>query len=174
MTLVVSMPRFHKNEEGVEGIPLKLIIVLVILAITIPITWKGVESYDRSQTESNLRSELDYLSAHIKQVYLNGIGNALDVEVDFRNGMMTRIEKVEIGDSTEGIWSSIRYKLSHKGTEFIIIKNPNIPIGNVSKGEIGPLITNAGKHTIHLECKSGFDFDDDGADDIYVEISRGV
>lgn len=166
------MTRVILDEEGVEGIPLKLIIVVVILAITIPMIWKGLESYDRSQTENNLRSEIDFLSMHIKQVYLNGLGNAQDVEVDFNDGMMTKIERVEIGDSVQGLWSSIRYKLSHKSLEYLLIKNPNIPMGNVSNGEVGPLSCGPGRYTIHLECKDGFDFDDDGTSDLYVEVSK--
>lgn len=168
------MPRILTDREGVEGIPLKLIIVVVIMAITIPATWKGLEMYDRSQTENNLRTEIEFLTTHIKQVYLNGIGNAQDVDVDFRDGMMTSIDWIKIGDSVEGVWSSIKYKLSHKSTDFILIKNPNIPMGNLSSGEIGPLKLGAGVHTIHLECREGFDFDDDGAQDMYVEVSKVV
>jgi hypothetical protein len=158
----------------VEGIPLKLIIIVVILAITIPITFKGLESYDRTQTERNLRSELEFLSTTIKQVYLNGMGNAVDVEVDLADGMMTKIENVQIGDTLDGIYSSIRYKLNYKSTEFMVIKNPNIPVGRYSESEFGPLILGSGKHTIHLECKQGIDFDDDGAEDMYIEVLRVV
>jgi hypothetical protein len=169
-----SQFKFRKDQRGVEGIPLKLIIIIVILAVTIPITFKGLESYDRTQTERNLRSELEFLSTNIKQVYLNGMGNAVDVEVDFADGMMTKIERVQIGDSLDGIYSSIRYKLNYKSTEFIVIKNPNIPVGKYSESEFGPLILGSGKHTIHLECKQGIDFDDDGTGDMYVEVFRVV
>ncbi len=166
--------RFKKDQNGVEGIPLQLIIILVILAITIPIIFKGLESYDRAQTEGNLRSEIEFLSLNIKQVYLNGMGNAVDVEVDFANGMMTKIEMVQIGDSLDGIYSSIRYKLNYKGTEFMVIKDPNIPIGNFIDSQFGPLILGPGKHTIHLECREGIDFDDDGTGDMYIEVRRVV
>jgi hypothetical protein len=166
------MSRFLLHEEGVEGIPLKLIIVMVIMAITIPTAFKGLESYDRVQTENNLRAEIDFLSSNIKQIYLSGIGNAQDVEVDFKDGMMTKVTEIEIGDSIEGIWSTIRYKLSHKSTEIVVIKNPNIPIGYVDQGEVAPLTLGEGRHTIHLECKEGFDFDFDGSEDMYVEVSK--
>jgi hypothetical protein len=166
------MPELSIKEDGVEGIPLKLIIVMVIMAITIPTAFKGLESYDRIQTENNLRSELDFLSANIKQVYLNGIGNAQDVNVDFRNGIMSKVEEIKIGDSIDGIWSTIRYKLSHKSIEILLIKNPNIPIGYVSSGEVDALVLKDGQFTIHLECKEGFDFNDDGTQDMYVEVSR--
>jgi hypothetical protein len=166
------MPKFLIQEEGVEGIPLKLIIVMVIMAITIPASFKGLESYDRIQTENNLRMEIDFLSSNIKQVYLNGLGNAQDVNVDFKDGMMTSVTEIKIGDAVDGIWSTIRYKLSHKSTEIVLIKNPNIPIGYVNQGEIAPLSLGEGRHTIHLECKEGFDFDSDGTEDMYVEVSR--
>ena len=161
-----------RDEAGVEGIPLKLIIVLVIVAITMPVAWKGLESYDRSQTETNLVLEIDFLAANIKQVYLNGIGNARDVEVDFSDGFVTSEERIEIGDSEEGVWSSIRYKLGHKNSQFVLIKNPNIPIAHVSQEDVGPLVVGSGRHTIHLETKKGYDFDSDGAEDLYVEVSR--
>jgi hypothetical protein len=166
------MHEFRLPEEGVEGIPLKLIIVMVIMAITIPAAFKGLESYDRFQTENNLRSELDFLSANIKQVYLNGLGNAQDVDVNFQDGMMAKVEEIKIGDSIDGKWSTIRYKLNHKNTVIMLVKNPNIPIGYVNHDEITPLSLGEGRHTIHLECKEGFDFDSDGAFDMYVEVSR--
>jgi hypothetical protein len=168
------MSQIQSSFQGVEGIPLKLIIVIVIMAITIPIAFKGLESYDRFQTENNLRSELDFLSANIKQVYLNGLGNAQDVEVDLRDGMMTKIEDVKIGDSVEGIWSTIRYKLNHKATVILLVKNPNIPMGSTEEDGLGALVVGAGSHTIHLECKVGPDFDDDDVDDMYVEVSKVV
>lgn len=155
-----------------EGIPLKLIIVMLIMAITIPAAFKGLESYDRIQTENNLRMEIDFLSSNIKQVYLNGLGNAQDVDVDFKDGIMTSVTEIKIGDAVDGIWSTIRYKLSHKNTEIILIKNPNIPIGYVSQGEVAPLSLGEGSHTIHLECKEGFDFDSDGTKDMYVEVTK--
>jgi hypothetical protein len=158
--------------NGVEGIPLKLIIVMVIMAITIPAALKGLEGYDRFQTENNLRSELDFLSANIKQVYLHGLGNALDVEVDFKDGMMVKVEEIKIGDSKDGIWSAIRYKLSYKNMEILLLKNPNIPMGYEKRGEFLPLELGAGKYTIHLECKEGPDFDKDGTEDLFVEVSQ--
>jgi hypothetical protein len=167
-----SASRFILDDNGVEGIPLKLIIVLVIVAITVPLAWKGLESYDRIQTENNLRGELEFLSTNIKQIYLNGVGNAQDVNVDFTDGMLTRIERIEIGDTIDGISSSIRYKLNHKRTEFLVIENPNVPLGNMSQGQIGPLSLGSGSHTIHLECREGLDFDDDGVKDLYVEVSK--
>lgn len=163
---------YVRDDFGVEGIPLQLIIVMVIMAITVPVAWRGLESYDRSQTENDLISEIDFLAANIKQVYLNGMGNARDVDVDFSNGMMARVERIEIGDSEDGVWSSIRYKLSHKGSEFILIKNPNIPMGNVSQDDIGPLVVGPGRHTIHLETRNGIDFDSDGLEDLFVEVSK--
>lgn len=167
-----KMSRIPRDLGGVEGIPLKLIIVMVIMAITIPATFKGLESYDRFQTENNLRSELDFLSANIKQVYLNGLGNAQDVEVDFKDGMMSKVEEIKIGDSEDGIWSAISYKLSHKNMQILLLENPNIPMGYEMDGEFLPLELGAGRYTLHLECKEGPDFDSDKTKDMFVEVTR--
>jgi hypothetical protein len=168
------MSRILADKGGVEGIPLKLIIVMVILAITIPTTWSGLESYDRFQTENNLRSELDFLSANIKQVYLSGLGNAQEIEVNFKNGMMSKVENIKIGDTLDGIWSAIRYKLNHESMRILIIKNPNVPMGNEIQGRFHGLELGSGKHTIRLECKEGPDFDGDDTKDMFVEVSKVV
>jgi hypothetical protein len=166
------MTQIAEREDGVEGVPLKLIIVMVIMAITIPATFKGLESYDRFQTENNIRGELDFLAVNIKQVYLSGLGNAMDVDVDFRDGMMSKVEKVTLGDSKEGIFSAIRYKLSHGDLQILIIKDPNIPIGYEERGRFRSLELGGGAHTVHLECKEGPDFDEDGSSDLFVEVSK--
>lgn len=166
------MSPISAEENGVVGIPLKLIIVIVILAITIPATFKGLESYDRFQTENNIRSEIDFLAANIKQVYLSGLGNAQDVDVDFNDGMMSKVEEITLGDSIDGIFTAIRYKLSHRSSQIMLLKDPDVPIGYEEKGIFLPLQLGAGAHTIHLECKEGPDFDDDGSDDMFVEVTR--
>ena len=116
--------------------------------------------------------EIDFLAANIRQVYLNGMGNARDVDVDFSDGFVTSVERIEIGDSEDGVWSSIRYKLAHEKSQYVLIKNPNIPMAHVNEEDIGPLVVGAGRHTLHLETKKGYDFDSDGTEDLFVEISR--
>lgn len=160
----------QRNEEGVEGIPLKLIIIVLIMAISIPLIWRGFESYDRTQTENNLRSELDFLVTRVKQVYFGGVGNADSVEVNFRNGLFTKIEYIKIGDSPNAIWSSIRYKLNYKGVETIVIENPNIPLAYNDNGDFKSLELGSDRYRIHLECRDDKDFTNDGRNDLYVEV----
>jgi len=159
------------NEEGVEGIPFKLIIIVLIMALSIPLIFGGLENYDRTQTENDFRNELEFLITRAKQVYFGGTGNADNVEVNFRNSLFTRIEYIEIGDGPEGIWSSIRYKLNHKGVETIVIEHPNIPLAYNDNGNFKSLEIGSGRFTIHLECRDDKDFTDDGYNDLYVEVS---
>jgi len=158
------------NEEGIEGFPFKLIIIVLIAVISFPLIFGGLENYDRTQTENNLRSELDFLTTRAKQVYFGGVGNADNVEVDFRNGFFTKIEYIKIGDGPNGIWSSIRYKLNHKGVETMVIENPNIPLAYNDNGNLKSLELGSGHYTIHLECKEDKDFTDDGHNDLYLDI----
>jgi hypothetical protein len=158
------------NEEGIEGIPFKLIIIVLIMAISLPLIWGGLESYDRTQTENDLRNELEFFITRAKQVYFGGTGNADNVEVNFRNSLFTRIEYIKIGDGPEGIWSSIRYKLNHKGVETIVIGNPNIPLAYDDNGNLKSLELGSGRYTIHLECRDDKDFTNDGHNDLYVAV----
>jgi hypothetical protein len=167
------MASLPNDSEGVEGIPFKLIIAVVILALTIPMVWAGLESYDSIQTENNLQMELDFLAINIRQTYLDGVGNAQDVRANFKDGMFRKIERIEIGDSPDGSWSSIRYELSGMSTRTILIEDPNIPICNYTADGIASLSLGSGRYVIHLECRDDLDFDGDGNFDLYVEISLG-
>ena len=158
------------NEEGIEGIPFKLIIIVLVMALSIPLIFGGLENYDRTQTENDLRNELEFLITRAKQVYFGGTGNAGNVEVNFRSSLFTRIEYMQIGDGPEGIWSSIRYKLNHKGVETMVIENPNIPLAYNDNGNLKSLELGSGSYTIHLECKDDKDFTNDGRNDLYVEV----
>jgi len=159
------------NEEGIEGIPFKLIIIVLIMALSIPLIFGGLGNYNRTQTENDLRNELNFLIIRARQLYFSGTGNADNVKVNFRNNFFTRIEYIEIGDGPEGIWSSIRYKLNHKGVETIVIENPNIPLAYNDNGNFKSLELGSGHYTIHLECKDDKDFTNDGHNDLYVEVS---
>jgi hypothetical protein len=92
--------------------------------------------------------------------------------VKFKDGMMSKVEEVTLGDSIGGLQSAIRYKLSHRDTQILLLKDPNIPMGYEDKGKLQPLELNTGAHTLHLECKEGPDYDDDGAHDMFVEVRK--
>lgn len=155
------------DEKWIEGLPLKLVIIVIILTIMLPIIWTGLNNYDCATTENYLRSQIDYLITKIKQVYLNGAGNAATLELNFKEGLFGKVSWVKIGDSPAWTWSAVMYKMNFKAEDTVVIENPNIPVTNFTGGphslELGP-----GRYTVHLVCK--YDSFFPGKMDLFVDV----
>ncbi len=144
-----SMPM---DEEGVESIPLKLIIVVLCLALIIPATWAGLTAYSKNQAENELIGEINRMVSAIKQTYDGDDGTSFSLEVDFQGGIFKKVEYVKIGDKIGehgGPYRSIiRYKFYDENVRFVTIENPNIPTTSPFNT---PLELEAGKQTIITE-----------------------
>jgi hypothetical protein len=162
---------FRDDEDAVEGIPFNLIIIVFVLAIAVPMIWSGLSNYDRTQKENDLRSEIEFIISTIKLVYTSGEGNSQRMDVDFSSSFATKVERVWIGDDKDGLWSTIRYKLSGYSKETIVIQNPNVPVANKTIDGLDAFILGEGSHSLLFTAKSGHDFDDDGRNDLYVEVA---
>ena len=165
------MLAFEKDDNAVEGIPLNLIIVLLVLAIALPIIWAGLANYDRTQKENDIRNEIEFIITTIKFVYTGGEGNSQLIDVDFDSSFATKVERVEIGGSTKSLWYTIRYKLSGNSKQTIIIENPNIPVVNKTDSGLDALEVGEGRHSLLFTARSDHDLDDDGRNDLYVEVA---
>lgn len=141
------------DDAGLEGLPFKLIIISLILALSIPIIVANWMSFDKQQTVTQLDSELDYLEAQIRQIYDGGLGlgNSKVLEMNIRDGTFTKIEYVEIGDSdlTSIKGNSIRWKLKGEGEQAHMISD-----GIPARSEDGSSFKFAhGLNTLYLEIK---------------------
>ncbi len=165
------MPFFEKDDNAVEGIPLNLIIILLILAIALPIIWAGLSTYDRTQKENDMRNEIEFIIITIKFVYTNGESNSQQIDVNFDSSFATKVERVEIGGPTKSLWSTIRYKLSGSSKQTIIIENPNIPVANKTDSGLDALEVGEGRHSLLFTARSDYDFNEDGRNDLYVEVA---
>jgi hypothetical protein len=156
------------DRRAVEGIPLKLIIVAVILAITVPAAWYLFGIYDAAQTEERLKSELGRLEVSAKEVYAGvsgrfsgGIwipGSSMRTEVDFRGGVFATIEYVKIGGklgAADCSYTKIHYKLSSQPDAVLVIEDPNVPITSKAAGGSGSgtLVLQKGTYSLFLENK---------------------
>lgn len=157
--------------KGVEGIPFKLIIIMVVLAISLPIIYQGFDHWDAERTETDLTIEITNLITRVKLAYLSGENNTDNVEVNFKNGVVTRVERVIIGSDPNGIWNGIKYELKGRGNQTILIQDPEIPMtegqGDHFKGlELGP-----GRHILHLSVQRNPQFELNRSIDLYVDVS---
>lgn len=116
------------NEDAIEGMPLKLLIVALVMGITIPSVLAMWANVEKVQTENRLMSEMDYLSIRIGQVYRSGPGNIIAVDFELKSGLMTSIDYVLVGGELDTPWrSTIRWKMAGEGENMIPIDD-GIPV----------------------------------------------
>ena len=123
------------DTRGIEGFPLQLLIMFIVVAMVVPMTWNYLEVYSVQQTQQTIDTELNYLEAAVRDVYSMGPGNARVVEMELKGGLMSGLEYMRIGGTPNDVWSnlsSFRYKL-HGGVEqSFMITNPNIAMVNMT------------------------------------------
>lgn len=78
-----------RDRRGVEGVPLKLMLVALILSLSTPVVISTMERYQGSIGDALLAAEGERLAAAVAEVYSAGEGNirkvALDLPVDGRD-----------------------------------------------------------------------------------------
>lgn len=150
------------DSKGIEGLPLKILIVALVLGISIPSVLAIWTNAEVQRIENSLRSELDYLNLRIVQIYRSGPGNAISFKLEIDSGMVSSIEYVLVGDNLDGpLRSTLRWKISGRSEAIIAIED-DVP---VCSKEGGAFPLSEGYHTIYLVAKKR----EDGL--VFVEIS---
>lgn len=140
------------GNRGLEGLPLKIAIVVIVMAISSPIIYGSLRAYEAAKLESQMGSEASAIAELAKLLYTGGPGNAQQLTVNLRGGVTSRSDYMEIGDVPNGTYAScIRYRVRGLAMKTLLIEGPNVPMRG-SDGE--PLRMFEGKHSLMLECKS--------------------
>ncbi|MGB9635678.1 MAG: hypothetical protein ACPL1Y_00285 [Thermoplasmata archaeon] len=158
---------FAWDYKGLEGLPLQLTIIAVVLGISIPLIFGAFFSYDKFNTEQQLRNELNILANSVKKVYLGTLNSSDEVTLHINEGFFTKIEYIKIGGpiTQTTTTTSIIYKLTSAGEGKIIITNPNVRMCS-DKNDTFQL--GRGLHTLTLTCKYN------PGVGIYVEITKSA
>ncbi len=89
----------YQDKDGSIELPMKLFIIAILMAVTIPGVFAGLNEYQEYQMKLDIEMEMDKLVSKINSV--NGAGNTSSdtVTVSFRNRFMASIEFINIGDN---------------------------------------------------------------------------
>jgi hypothetical protein len=151
------------DRYGVESMPLQLLIMMAILALSIPIIMNYWMAADSGQVENNMRNQLDYLGTSVKQIYDNGIGNRDIIKLDFRDGTFTKVEYVKIGGNVNKPESSlIKWRISGDQERTYVLPGE----ARIGDDALGPFQAGSGILYIYLECKES------PSGNLYVEIGN--
>lgn len=141
------------DRSGLEGLPLKLTIVAITLAISSPIIYGGLATYERSKVEAQLRGEASAIADMAKLVYTGGPGNAQQLKVRLTGGMTAHADYILVGDLEGGNFTScIRYKAKGSPEQTLLVSRPNVPMRSPDNLALKLV---EGNYDIMVECKSG-------------------
>ncbi len=140
--------------RALEGLPLKLVIISLMLAMSVPIVVGNWMHYDREQTVNSMVSELDYLETSVEQLWNDGLGHGSSrvLEIDIRDGTFAKVEKVEVGsgDLSSFEAKSIRWKLVGED-EQVIVMSKGVPM---TSEDGAAFVLRHGLNRIYLEVGS--------------------
>lgn len=135
------MSRIRHDRRGIEGFPLQLLIIFIVIAVVVPLSWSYFHAYSVTRAEREIEEQFLYLETAVRDVYSMGPGNSRLVRLDIGGGMTSNIESVKIGGVPGDVWSNLsgcRYKISGQQDKYLIISKPNIAMINwTSTVEIG-------------------------------------
>ena len=159
-----------KNNKAIEGLPLTMIVVMVVLAITVPLIIGSLRAYDRGRVEQEIASEIDRFISLVQLVYTSGPGNSAIIEFNAASGSMAHIDYVIFGDDLGGNMASvIRYTIQGRAEVMTILESPNVPM---MSSDNSTFQISSGNYRILAECvSSSFDLNGDGLyADTYVRL----
>jgi len=138
------------DRRALEGLPLKLMIVALLLSFTFPFFMSILEDFDEDLIEQRVKNEVERLHSAALSCYFAGPGNVRTVEA----GSLSLYENffMEIGGDLNSTHSrSIRYLANDGAT--ITSYLDEVPI-RLSTQDSGSLRIQGWPYTIRMECVS--------------------
>jgi len=92
---VIQMLRIDRR--GVEGMPLKLLIVALLVSLSFPCVWQALTYYDATVTVEEATRQASEIKAMAASAYLGGEGNIRTVHVHLRPSITGASPIIEVG-----------------------------------------------------------------------------
>jgi len=123
------------DSRGIEGFPLQLLIMFIVVAMVVPMSWNYLEAYSVRQTQQTIDAQLSILEAAVRDVYSMGPGNIRVVDMELRGGLVSSLDYMYVGGTPNDVWSnlsSFRYRLGGGAEQYFMITDPNIAMVNIT------------------------------------------
>lgn len=107
------------GDRAVVDLPFKLVIVVIVMAVTTAALYSGLDAFYRSGAEASARTAAERVARAATEVSAMGAGSSRTVEVELEGNSMYPIERMDIGCGPAGSGTecnTIRYKLADHTT----------------------------------------------------------
>ncbi|MBM4237281.1 MAG: hypothetical protein FJ151_02220, partial [Euryarchaeota archaeon] len=85
------------DRRGLEGLPLKLMIVFLLLSISFPMVLESMQYHNRVVSEELLEIEAEKVRQAVYAAYLSGAGNVRSVKIEMAPSYGGTGPSIEIG-----------------------------------------------------------------------------
>lgn len=154
--------KISSDKRGLEGLPLQLLIISMVLAIGLPAVYTTVEHYDTESVIQNVESQAEFIAEKAKQLHAYGAGNSEVISVDLEDGLMRSIKFLEVCNQT--FRNLIQWETSGGNSGMLLLDN------DITLFSEDPIKLGSGSHELKLECSFG-DPLGSGEKMQYIEVS---
>jgi hypothetical protein len=138
------------DAKGLEGLPLKLLIVLLLISISSPVVFQSLQYHERTVTVETLRTMGEKIRSAVLSAYVAGPGNVRTVEVAIPVSSHDGQGWMEIGGPGESIESlSIRCWVGDHIIGTVYVSDP--PVRMTSQSGNAVTIHSPGAH-LEVSC----------------------
>jgi hypothetical protein len=138
------------DRKALEGLPLKLLIMSLLISLTVPVVLESIESYERSTTRSMMVAEGERVVSTVEEVMSAGEGNRRIITVSLPQGMDRYHLAFELGGELNGS-SSLTVRCTADGKPFRALV-PENPPARITSADGGTLRLMTGEHQLSIEC----------------------
>ncbi len=155
------------KESGVIDMPLRLLIILVILVITVPLVLSIAGYYSSVSAEQEMIAQANYLRDKIVMVYSMGVNSSLKITVSFPKNT----EYVKVGGPLNSDNSYfIRVKAYNSPERIILVKHGNVGI-RVTSNNTTMVMWSGTYRVLITKMLCNYDLDGNGyLDDFYMNV----
>ncbi len=137
------------DRRALEGLPLKLLIMSLLISLTAPVVMGSMESYERSTARSIMVAEAGQVVEVVEEVMSAGEGNRRIVTVTLPASADRFHLVLEIGGPLDR-GSSLTVRCACDGLAFSTIAPESPPARMTFNGDT--LRLSAGEHRLAIEC----------------------
>ena len=138
------------DRRALEGLPLKLLIMSLLISMTAPAVMGSLEGYERSITKSEMASEANRLAQIIQEVLSAGEGNRRSIIVELPTASSRYDMALEIGGGIDNASSYSVRCLEGDGVFATVVLDD--PPARTTTLNGSPLRLDAGTISLMLEC----------------------
>lgn len=137
------------DRRGIEGMPLKLMLIGLMVSLSLPAVIGSLDSYEESVAKTSLRTSAEELAAAATEVFVAGEGNVRTLTVEFSPSASRGDGRIEVGGPLSGA-ASLGVRCMYGGAVFHTAYMSDPPVRLVTAG--GTLSVGPGPTEIALSC----------------------